>query len=74
MVECFENIAYYDDDFEEFLERFGAEIISFENDYAIVSTTEEKRYKLPYTEVKNRFDIEIGNEILMNFELIQELS
>lgn len=67
LVECVGNNVYYDDDLEELLESIGATIEGFESEYVVISTT-EKIYKVPYEEIENRFDNDLGNEIILTFE------
>lgn len=68
MVERFENIVYYDDDLDIFLENIGASIENFGVGYAVISTVDGKVYEIPYEEKENRFDVNLGNEILLFFE------
>lgn len=68
LVERYENIAYYDDDLDGFLERIGARIEDFGVGYAIINTVDGKVYEVPYEEIENRFDIDLGNEIIIYFE------
>lgn len=68
LVECVSNKAYYDTDLEEFLERIGARIEDFGVGYAVISTTNEKYYEVPYEEIENRFDSYLEDEIILTFE------
>lgn len=68
MVERFENTVYYDDDLNEFLKQLGAEIEDFGVGYAIINTVDGKVYEVPYEERENRFDITVGNEIVLFFD------
>lgn len=68
LVECIDNKAYYDTDLEGFLERIGAKIEDFGVGYAVISTTNNKFYEVPYEEIENRFDKESDDETILTFE------
>lgn len=68
LVECDGNIAYYDNNLDGFLDRIGASIEDFGVGYAIINTVDGKVYEVPYEEIENRFDIDLGNETIIYFE------
>ena len=69
LVECDGNKAYYDTDLDGFMERIGACIEDFGVGYAVINTVDGKVYEVPYEEKENRFDVNLGNEILLFFEV-----
>lgn len=68
LVECNGNEVYYDTDFDEFLEGIGASVEDFGVGYAVISTTDNKFYEVPYNEIENRFYKELDDEIILTFE------
>lgn len=69
LVECINNEVYFDTDLEDFFKEVGATIEDFGVGYAVISTTNNKFYEVPYEEIENRFDSDLEDEIILTFEL-----
>ena len=68
-VECIENEVYDDEDLYSFLGELGAEINSFKDGYAVISTDNGKTYKIPCEDFENRFDDDLPDETILFFDI-----
>lgn len=68
MVECIGNTCYEDDDLYNFLYSIGADIEDYGVGYAIISTTSDRVYEIPYEVRENRFGEDLLNETVLLFE------
>ena len=76
-VECIDNDVFEDDDLYMFLTGIGAEIHEYiedvtndnkPDDSIIIRTIDGIYYQLPYREIPNRFDDDLPNENIINFD------
>ena len=68
LVECIENQVYDDEDLYEFLEELGAELIEYNDGYALIKTDKGKYYEVPYEDFENRFGDDLPNETILFFD------
>ena len=68
LVECIENQVYDDEDLYEFLEELGAELIEYNDGYALIKTDKGKYYEVPYENFENRFGNDLPNETILFFD------
>ena len=68
MVECIENEVYEDEDLYDFMTSIGTEIEDFGVGFAVISTSDEKYYEVPYEVVENRFGDDLPDETILYFE------
>lgn len=68
MVECIKNEVYEDEDLYDFMTSIGAEIEDFGVGYAVISTSDERYYEVPYEVMENRFGNDLPDETILFFE------
>ena len=70
-VEVDRNIAFYDDDFEELLSLLHGEIRKWSERFVIIRDNKSgAEYKVKRSQVANRFDTNLPNEEVLNFNYI----
>ena len=69
LVECTGNQVYDDIDLCDFLKSLGAEITDYNDGYALIETDKGRYYEVPYKDFKNRFDDDLPNETILNFDI-----
>ena len=69
LVKCIENQVYDDEDLYEFLEELGAELIEYNDGYALIKTDKGKYYEVPYEDFENRFGDDLPNETMLFFDI-----
>ena len=69
LVECIENQVYDDEDLYKFLEELGAELIDYNDGYALIKTNNDKYYEIPYKNFENRFGSDLPNETILFFDV-----
>lgn len=70
-VEVDGNIVFYDDDFEELLNLLHGEIRKWNERLVIIRDNKSgAEYKVKRTQVANRFDTNLPNEEVLNFNYI----
>lgn len=52
----------------EFLEELGAELIEYNDGYALIKTDKGKYYEVPYENFENRFGNDLPNETILFFD------
>lgn len=74
-VECIENEVYEDEDLYEFLKELNAEIVKYDvhgnetHKYALIKTSDNECYEIPYENRTNRFDNDLPDETIFNFDI-----
>lgn len=70
-VEVDGNIVFYDDDFEELLNLLHGEIRKWDDKFVIIKDNRSgAEYKVKRSQVANRFDTNLPNEEVLNFNYI----
>lgn len=69
LVECIKEQVYDDEDLHEFLEEIGAEIIDYNDGYALIKTDKNKYYEVPYAKFENRFGNDLPDEMILFFDI-----
>lgn len=69
LVESIENQVYDDEDLYEFLEEIGAEIIDYNDGYALIKTDKNKYYEVPCMDFENRFGDDLPDETILFFDI-----
>lgn len=69
LVECIKEQVYNDEDLYEFLEEIGAEIIDYNDGYALIKTDKNNYYEVPYADFENRFGDDLPNETILYFDI-----
>lgn len=70
-VEVDRNIAFYDDDFEELLSLLHGEVRKWNERFVIIRDNKSgAEYKVKRSQVANRFDTNLPNEEVLNFNYI----
>ena len=68
LVECDGNMVYLDTDLEEFLEELDAALTKIFESWIEITTKDGSIFEIPYENISNRFDNNLSNEIILNFE------
>ena len=68
-VECSKNFVYEDDDFLGFLDSIKAEIDIVTNDCMLITSSNNKTYRIPIVTTENRFDSSLSKEIIIVFNI-----
>ena len=69
LVECIKEQVYDDEDLYEFLEDIGAELIDYNDGYALIKTNGNKYYEVPCKDFKNRFGDDLPDETILFFDI-----
>lgn len=67
-VACDNNEVYEDDDLYEFLGLLGAEIEDFALGFALIKTSNDSYYEVPYKNIENRYDKTLSDETVLFFD------
>lgn len=68
LVECCRNEVYDDDDLRKFLKELGVEICQYKTDCVIISTNNERLFKIQSEKRKNRFGDDLPDETVLFFD------
>ena len=69
LVDCIKEQVYDDKNLYKFLEEIGAEIIDYNDGYALIKTDKNKYYEVPCADFENRFSDDLPDETVLFFEL-----
>lgn len=69
LVECIKEQVYDDEDLHKFFEEIGAEIIDYNDGYALIKTDKNKYYEVPYANFENRFGNDLPDETILFFDI-----